>query len=259
LFHNTGPLTALWFLPALEERFADIFFLVDSGMSPADFQQVRALLTRLVNQMNIGASAYRLGLAQYGPDIRVEFLLSAIQTKEDTQTAVKRFRQRRLQPGEPRKLGSALEFASTNFFTSEAGSRAAQGYRQFLVVISGKDSDDPMYKESRLIKSSGVTVVGMSLGASMQEMRVVATAPHTYQSIATVPALRAIFEREEMETILTGGTRRLYLTPSLTSFITLMLCWSIAHLRSEVSVYLKLCWLFTPPSLTCRCEHSRGP
>ncbi|TNN51746.1 Collagen alpha-6(VI) chain [Liparis tanakae] len=192
---------------ALEERFADIFFLVDSGMSPADFQQVRALLTRLVNQLNIGASAYRLGLAQYGPDIRVEFLLNAIQTKEETQTAVKRFRQRRLQPGEPRKLGSALEFASTNFFTSEAGSRAAQGYRQFLVVISGKDSDDPVYKESRLIKSSGVTVVGMSLGASMQEMRVVATAPHTYQSITTVPALRAIFEREELETILTGDCK----------------------------------------------------
>ncbi|XP_068425550.1 collagen alpha-6(VI) chain-like [Clinocottus analis] len=192
---------------ALAESFADIFFLVDSGMSSQNFLQVRNLLTRLVNQLNIGASAYRLGLAQYGPDVKVEFLLNALQTKEDTQAAVKRFRLRKLQPNEPRKLGSALEFASTNFFTSGAGSRADQGYRQFLVVISGKDSDDPVYRESRLIKSSGVTVVSMSLGASMMEMNLVATTPYAYQSIPSVPALKAIFEREELETILTGDCK----------------------------------------------------
>ncbi|XP_054477460.1 collagen alpha-6(VI) chain isoform X2 [Anoplopoma fimbria] len=189
---------------ALAENFADIFFLVDSGISQPDFQQVRTLLTRLANQLNIRASAYRLGLAQYGQGMKVEFLLNAHQNKEETQNAVKRFRQRKLQTNEPRQLGNALKYASTHFFTSEAGSRADQGYRQFLVVISGKDSDDPVYKESRVIKSSGVTVVGLSLGATMQEMRVVATAPYIYQSISSVPALRAIFETEVAETILTG-------------------------------------------------------
>ncbi|KAF3839027.1 hypothetical protein F7725_017744 [Dissostichus mawsoni] len=51
---------------ALAERFADIFFLVDSGVTAAEFQQIRSILTRLANQLNIGASAYRLGWAQYG-------------------------------------------------------------------------------------------------------------------------------------------------------------------------------------------------
>ncbi|XP_070768321.1 collagen alpha-6(VI) chain-like [Enoplosus armatus] len=193
---------------ALAEKFADMFFLVDSGVTAAEFQQVRSVLTRLSNQVNIGSSAYRMGLAQYGQDIKVEFLLNAHQTKEETQNAVKRFRQRRLQPNEPRNLGSALQHASTHFFTSEAGSRADQGYRQFLVVLSGKDSDDPVYKESRLIKSSGVTVVGMSLGASMAEIRLIATAPYIYQSISNaVPTLRAIFETEEENTTLTGDCK----------------------------------------------------
>lgn len=193
---------------ALAERFADIFFLVDSGVPVTDFQQIRSILTRLTNQLNIGASAYRLGLAQYGPDIKVEFLLNAFQTKEETQNAVRRFRQRRLQPNEPRNLGRALQYASTNFFTSEAGSRADLGYRQYLVVVGGKNSDDPVDRESRLIKSSGVTVVGMSLDAMMTDMRVIATASYYYQTISNaVPLLKGIFETEEEVTILTGDCK----------------------------------------------------
>ncbi|XP_034722034.1 collagen alpha-4(VI) chain-like, partial [Etheostoma cragini] len=185
---------------ALAETFADIFFLVDSGVTAAEFQQIRTVLVRLANQLNLGASAYRLGLAQYGQDVKVEFLLNAHQTKEETQKAVKNFRQRKLQPNEPRRLGGALAYASTHFFTKEAGSRAHQGYREFLVVVSGKDSDDPVYKESRLIKTSGVTVVGLSLGASEQEMRLIATSPYIYTSISNiVPTLRATFETEEMQ------------------------------------------------------------
>uniref|UniRef100_A0A8P4KD98 Collagen type VI alpha 6 chain n=1 Tax=Dicentrarchus labrax TaxID=13489 RepID=A0A8P4KD98_DICLA len=193
---------------ALAEKFADIFFLVDSGVAPGEFQQIRSILTRLTNQLNIGASAYRLGLAQYGENVKVEFLLNAHQTKEESQNGVKRFRQRRLQSGEPRNLGKALQYASANFFTSEAGSRADLGYQQYLVVLSGKDSSDPVYRESRLIKSSGVTVVGMSLGVSMTELRTIATAPYVFSSISNAaPTLKAIFERQELETILTGDCK----------------------------------------------------
>ena len=193
-------------LSALEEKFADIVFLVDSGLSVQEFQQIRTLLSRLVNQMRFGASAYRLGLAQYGRDVRVEFLLKAHQTKEDYGKAIRAFRQRRLQPNEARNLGSALEYVHANFFTSEAGSRADQGYQQHLVVVTGKDSDDPVYRASRLIKSSGINVVGMSAGASLSELRIVANPGYIYTSIiTTVPTLRAIFEAEKVETTLTGG------------------------------------------------------
>lgn len=175
-------------------------------MSQAEFQQVRSIISRLLNQLNVGAFAHRVGLAQYGQDVKVEFLLNAYQTKEETQFNFKRFRQRRLQPNEPRNLGSALAYARTNFFSSDAGGRADKSFRQFLVVMSGKDSDDDVYKQSRRIKSEGVTVVAMSFGASMQEMRVVATAPHVYQSTGnSVPVLKSVFETEDVQTILTGG------------------------------------------------------
>lgn len=183
---------------------------MDSGISQTDFQQVRSILVRLVNQLNIGASGYRLGLAQYSTVTKVEFLLNAFQTKEEALAGVRSFRQSRLQPNQPRYLGSALEYASSNFFTNESGSRASQGFRQFLVVLSGKDSDDPVFKQTRLIKSLGVTIVGMSLGASMDEIRVIATAPYVYQSTANaVPMLKTVFEREEEEITLTQGEKSL--------------------------------------------------
>lgn len=193
----------------MEERFADIFFLVDGGLSLTQFQQVRTVLTRLTNQLNFEASAYRLGLAHYGQEVQEEFLLNKHQTKAEIQAAIKNLRPLRLPPADPRNLGAALEYASTRFFTGEAGGRADQGYRQFLVVVSGKDSDDSVDKQARLIQSEGVTVVGMSLGASLMTLKVIATGQHVYQFNVTVtPLLRKIFESsEEPQTTQTAGKK----------------------------------------------------
>lgn len=185
---------------ALAEKFADIFFLVDSGVSPQEFQQVRSVLTRLVNQMNIAANAHHIGLAQYGRDVKSEFNLTTYQSKGDIQTAIKRFRHRRIPSTEPRNLGFALQHASKYFFTSEAGGRADQGYRQYLIIFSGKESDDYVQREARRIKSTGVTVIGMSVGASLQGMNTVVSQGQWYQSISSaVQILRPIFEKQEVQ------------------------------------------------------------
>ncbi|KAM3873545.1 LOW QUALITY PROTEIN: collagen alpha-6(VI) chain-like [Diretmus argenteus] len=188
---------------ALAQRFADIFFLVDSNMASQDFQETRNLLIQLVNQLNIGASANRIGLAQFGQDTKVEFLLNAFKTKEETLVSVKRFRPRRL-PNDSRHLGSALN-GSLDFFTSKAGSRQDLGFRQFLVVVSGGDSADDVFKQARLVKAGGTTVVGIALGnatATLNTMKVVATAPYIYKSANIAPTLKTVFETEEEVTTL---------------------------------------------------------
>ena len=61
---------------------------------------------------------------------------------------------------------------------------------------------------SRRIKSAGVTVVGISLGAPIEEIRVVATAPFAYNTITNaVQTLRSIFEGKEPDTPLTQGKK----------------------------------------------------
>ncbi|XP_062254853.1 collagen alpha-6(VI) chain isoform X1 [Platichthys flesus] len=192
---------------ALAERFSDIFFLVDSGVSGPEFQQVRTNLVKLVTQLNVGASSHRIGLAQYAENTSVEFHLNKFETKRETLAAVKSFRKTSLKPNTPRNLGSALQFASKRFFTHESGGRADQGYRQFLVVLSGKDSDDPVYKGSREIKAEGVTVIGVNLKAS-SDMGFISTGSYAYDSIAdAVSVLKTLSEIQYQEAATTGDCR----------------------------------------------------
>uniref|UniRef100_A0A8C4Z1K8 VWFA domain-containing protein n=1 Tax=Gadus morhua TaxID=8049 RepID=A0A8C4Z1K8_GADMO len=150
---------------ALVQKFSDIYFLVDSGLSTTDFQLIKAMLTRLVNQLNVGDMAHRIGLAQYGRDTKVEFLANQHITREELMANVRRFRARRLQANEQRNLGGALTYAANKFFSTRAGSREDLGFRQFLVVVSGANSSDSVYQPSRLLKSEGVTVMGIGLGS----------------------------------------------------------------------------------------------
>lgn len=190
----------------MKEKFADVFFLVDSGLTPPEFQQVKSTLIRLVNQMNFSASTYRLGLAQYGQNIDVKFLFNTHQTKEELLKAIRGANFRRLQPNEVRNLGSALQYAYKNFFTTEAGSRTDQSFRQYLVVVSGKDSDDPVYKEARLLKSAGIYMISFSAGASMKELSLLSSPAYSYQSISNaVPNLRMILEKKQEVMEVTDG------------------------------------------------------
>lgn len=192
----------------MTEKFADVFVLVDSGMSPAEFQQVRGLLTRLVNQLNFSASTYRLGLAQYAQDVEEEFRLTAHQTRADVLSAVKRFRQHRPQAGEARNLGNALRYAYDNFFTAEAGSRHDQSFRQYLVVLSGKDSDDPIYKEARLLQSAGIVLISFSTGAPIRDLVPSVTRSYSYPSVSSaVPNLKTILEKQEEAMPVTDGEK----------------------------------------------------
>ncbi|KAL7393714.1 hypothetical protein ABVT39_014994 [Epinephelus coioides] len=158
-------------LEASADRYADIFFLVDSGTTQRQFATFRGDLNKLIYQLNVSESTYRIGLAQYGESTTVDFFLNTYKTRQEIQNAVKRFRLRP-QPNRPRNLGSALQYAKTHFFTEEAGGRAEQGARQYLVVVAGKDSDDPVSPDAQLIKSEGVTLIGMSAGADMSALDV---------------------------------------------------------------------------------------
>lgn len=190
----------------MKEKFADIFFLVDSGLTPPEFQQVKTTILRLVNQMNFSASTYRLGLAQYGQNTDVKFLFNAHQTKEELTKAIKAVNYRRLQPNEGRNLGSALHYVLQKVFTAEAGSRTDQSFRQYLVVVSGKDSDDPIYKEARLLKSAGIHMISFSAGASLKELNLLSSPRYSYQSVSNaVPNLRMILEKKQEVMEVTDG------------------------------------------------------
>ncbi|XP_034057183.1 LOW QUALITY PROTEIN: collagen alpha-6(VI) chain-like [Gymnodraco acuticeps] len=166
---------------ALTDRFADVFFMLDGSMAPGMVPEVISDLVELIDRLHASASTYRIGLAQYGEDTKVEFSLAKFKNKQKIIETVKRFR---LRPDthKPADLGGALINANTHLFTSEAGGRAHQGSRQYLVVMSAKDSKRSVYRDAELIKSSGVTLIGMSAGASMESIESFASPDYAYNT-----------------------------------------------------------------------------
>ncbi|XP_026172744.1 collagen alpha-6(VI) chain-like [Mastacembelus armatus] len=184
---------------ALADKFADIFYLVDNSLTSKQLSDFKADLTDMINQLDFSASAYRLGLAQYGEDVKVEFFLNSFQTKQEMLSGVQRFRLK-LQSDQPRRLGKALHYARTNFFVSEAGGRAEQGSRQSLVVVSKKKSEDLVSREAQEMEAAGITVVGMSAGASRDELHRFASEGFAFDSVK-MTGLKDFFTTEQRETI----------------------------------------------------------
>ncbi|KAM9782556.1 collagen alpha-6(VI) chain-like [Neosynchiropus ocellatus] len=170
---------------ALAETFADIVFLIDSGIN-SEFLQVRSTIFRLISQLNLGSAAYRIGLAQYARETTEEFRLNSFQTKEETLGGFRKFRLRKPQANEPRNLGAALTYVKENLFSVEAGGRTDPDYRQILVVVSGQESSDSVYGQARLIKDAGVTVVSLNAGSVPNlSLKVVASPNSYYPSVQT--------------------------------------------------------------------------
>ncbi|KAK3552012.1 hypothetical protein QTP70_031601, partial [Hemibagrus guttatus] len=141
---------------ALAPTFADVFVLVDSSVEQT--QKVTQFLVRLANQLNVMSTSNRLALAQFGEDVSEVFRFDAYKTKSDALDLIRKFKFRRT--GQ-RKLGKAMDYVRTRLLTTEAGSRIAQGYKQYLLVVSKGESDDNMFTAVHALEEEDITLVSV--------------------------------------------------------------------------------------------------
>lgn len=142
--------------------------MVDSNIGQAQFAQFKDQFEKLIGQLNVGAATNRFGLAQYGQTLRTEISLIASKKKEDVRKMLQRFE---LYP--QRDQASSLRTAllhARDAFSVEQGGRAGKGYEQFLVLVSGRLSGEPVYSLARELKSAGITIVGVKAGATQDEL-----------------------------------------------------------------------------------------
>ncbi|KAK1791235.1 hypothetical protein P4O66_013255, partial [Electrophorus voltai] len=184
-------------LRALAMKFADIFVLVDSTALRKEAQQMKTFLARIVNQMNIGKDANRVGLAQFSKDVQVEFLFNTNKTKEEILSSI---RSLQLKPKEPRRIGNAIEYARKNFFNTSAGSRISQGFKQHLLVMTAGKSDDNVLRPARVIKNEAVKVIVVGFGQTeMDVMEDIASPKQSYklETPNTLQKVRMTVESKE--------------------------------------------------------------
>ncbi|XP_017164866.1 collagen alpha-6(VI) chain-like isoform X2 [Poecilia reticulata] len=181
---------------ALAHKFADIFLLVDSALSPRQFTFFRNELIRFIDQIDAGQSRYHVGLAQYRQDVQTEFYLNAHKTKPQYTRALRSIQQLP-QTGQAPNLERALRYAGDNFFLPENGGRANEGAEQFLVVVVGEKPKGLLYSAGQAVRSQGVSVVGMSSGASVQSL--LSFADIAFGNLR-ITQLKDIFTSQEVET-----------------------------------------------------------
>ncbi|MBN3325894.1 CO6A6 protein, partial [Atractosteus spatula] len=195
---------------ALGPSYADIVFLV-GGSTPLGapaFQQIRSFISRIVNQLDVGINQHRVGMAQFSGDTKTEFLLNTYEKKGEVLNHLKsNFRLK----GGAHRLGQALNYVHRTFYKESAGSRIAEGFRQFLIVFTSAKSEDEIQRAARIIKAEGVTVISIGLPrAPITELEVVATKPYVYQLNSqvfskTVQEVSGIIESKEAHLgLLTG-------------------------------------------------------
>ncbi|KAL0178569.1 hypothetical protein M9458_027463, partial [Cirrhinus mrigala] len=134
--------------------------------------------------LNVGENANRVGLAQFGENVKEEFMLNTDKSKTEILSSI---RSMTLRSTGERLIGNAIEYAHKNFLTSAAGSRVSEGFKQFLLVIAAGESADGIVQASRSIKQHAVTVLTAGLAkADPREMQYISSHGHNYKLVGNL-------------------------------------------------------------------------
>ncbi|XP_022529876.2 collagen alpha-6(VI) chain isoform X2 [Astyanax mexicanus] len=139
---------------ALAPKYSDVFVLVDS--SSQQIANIRKFLIQLATQLDVGAKVNRMALIQFGGEVNVEFLLNAYNTRREAIALIQKFQ---LRSSGRSNLGQAMDYVRTRLLNSESGSRIAQGFKQYLLVVGKGETDTAVLRATRALKAEGVKIV----------------------------------------------------------------------------------------------------
>lgn len=149
-------------------------FLIDGSndLGGPSFSAIREFIVKVVNRLEIGPDLIRVGLAQYGKDVKSEFNLNTFGAKKDVIAHLKKMK---ILNNTPLNTGAALSYVQNNFFTTSAGSRVDEGIPQLLVLVTGGQSRDDYTQASLALKRAGILTFAIgSKNADVAELKEIA-------------------------------------------------------------------------------------
>lgn len=140
---------------------ADIIFLVDSSWSLGKerFPLVRQFLYDVIESLAVGDSDFHFALVQLNGSIHTEFLLNTYRTSQEVLSHVSNMSY----PGVSNETGQGLAYIIQEHLTTAAGSRAAAGVPQVIVVLTAGRSEDGLALPSAELKSADVNVFAIGV------------------------------------------------------------------------------------------------
>ena len=163
--------------PGCKANLADIVFILDgsSSIGDADFEKAKRFLYKFIEALNVRPAGIRVGLVQFADNPYKEFLLGEYTNKNDLLEKVNKLIYRKGGTA----TGKALRFVQDNYFSQVRATRG-QNVPQIAVVITDGDSIDDMKTPAMELRSKGVLIFTIGVGANLNttELKSIASKPH---------------------------------------------------------------------------------
>ncbi|XP_051520292.1 cartilage matrix protein-like isoform X2 [Myxocyprinus asiaticus] len=154
----------------------DVVFIVDSSRSvrPAEFEQVKVFLTKVIDGLSVGADATRVGVVNYASRVKNEISLKSHKTKAGLVKAVSKI--------EPLSTGTmtglAIQFAMNVAFSEAEGARKSPGISKVAIIVTDGRPQDNVRDIAARARESGIELFAIGVGrVDMTTLRQMASEP----------------------------------------------------------------------------------
>uniref|UniRef100_H3D6Z4 Matrilin 2 n=1 Tax=Tetraodon nigroviridis TaxID=99883 RepID=H3D6Z4_TETNG len=157
----------------------DFVFVIDSSRSirPRDYEKVKTFIVNLVQFLEVGPEATRVGLLQYGSVVQPEFSLSTFSTKAEVEQAVRNMKH--LATGT--MTGLAIQYAAETSFTEADGARPAHLHiPRIAVVVTDGRPQDRVEEVAAQARQAGIQIFAIGVGrVDMKTLKTIGSEPHS--------------------------------------------------------------------------------
>ncbi|XP_039993298.1 matrilin-3-like [Xiphias gladius] len=156
----------------------DLVFIIDSSRSvrPAEFEKAKEFLQNMVDSLEIGSDATRVGLVNYASTVQLEFLLKTYSDKSALKQALAHVKP--LASGT--MTGMAIKTAMEKAFTVEAGARvSSMNIAKVAIVVTDGRPQDKVEDVSAAARAAGIEIYAVGVDrADKMSLRLMASHPH---------------------------------------------------------------------------------
>uniref|UniRef100_A0A8C0V049 Matrilin-1 n=1 Tax=Cyanistes caeruleus TaxID=156563 RepID=A0A8C0V049_CYACU len=155
----------------------DLVFIIDSSRSvrPHEFEKIKVFVSRVIEALDVGPNATRVGIINYASAVRSELALHSPQSKAALLQAV-----RRIQPLSTGTMtGLAIQFALSRVFgAAEGGRDGTANFKKVAIVVTDGRPQDGVQDVSARARAAGVEIFAIGVGrVDMGTLRQMASEP----------------------------------------------------------------------------------
>uniref|UniRef100_A0A3B3ZR90 VWFA domain-containing protein n=1 Tax=Periophthalmus magnuspinnatus TaxID=409849 RepID=A0A3B3ZR90_9GOBI len=157
-------------------RPTDLVFIIDSSRSvrPSEFEQVKVFLAKVIEGLDVGPNATRVGVVNYASRVKNEVSLKTHKTKAGLVKAVTKI--------EPLSTGTmtglAIQFALNVAFSEAEGARKSNEISKVAIIVTDGRPQDNVKDIAQRARDAGIEIFAIGVGrVDMSTLKQMASDP----------------------------------------------------------------------------------